>query len=112
MRKINKAAGRRGGLASWWAAAAGTGSTAKSRAATSANVSDRAAWEMEKATLLRDLTERERGLVNTFSDRANFRAAVAALVKVPFFCVCVKRWRWYRIGVRRACSCCCRAGPP
>jgi hypothetical protein len=37
---------------------------------------------MEKATLLRDLSERERNLVLTFSDRNNFRAAVAALKKM------------------------------
>ena len=40
------------------------------------------AWEVEKATLVRDLTPRERGLVLTFSDPANFRAAVAALVRM------------------------------
>ena len=57
-------------------------STAKSRAATGKAVGDRVEWEMEKATLLRDLTPRERSLVLTFSDRTNFRAAVAALKKM------------------------------
>jgi hypothetical protein len=78
------AAPRKKGFARWFSLSSGAqaNSTAKSRAASGRAVSEAVAWEMEKAHLLRDLTPREKALVLTFSDRANFRAAVAALVRM------------------------------
>jgi hypothetical protein len=65
---------------SWWSS--GGRSTSKSRLASGKAVHDRVEWEMEKASLLRDLTPKETALVLTFSDHGNFRAAVGALKKM------------------------------
>jgi hypothetical protein len=82
-----RAGPRKRGMARWFSSSslssgAPANSTAKSRAASKQAVSGAVAWELEKADLLRDLTPRERALVLTFSDRTNFRAAVAAIARM------------------------------
>jgi len=82
-----KAGPRKRGMARWFTSSlsnsgAPANSTVKSRAASERAVSGAVAWELEKANLLRDLTPHERALVLTFSDRANFRAAVAAIARM------------------------------
>jgi len=63
----------------WWSSIR---STNKSESLSKKAVSERVDWEMEKATLLLELNDREKKLVMTFTDRNNFRAAVSALKKM------------------------------